>query len=161
MEDILEMEEIKNKIDEDILEMEDNIVDDIENHKELLSMYNNIILKNYIDRQCSDNKYKNITINNDIDIDNDINNNIENDIDDEIFNHLYKNTNIDSTFLELKMVIDTNNLIYDEVCSHSIGIEQVKDEIELVKNQIVDLHSDVEIIKNKIDEILSIITSKY
>jgi hypothetical protein len=116
-------------------------------------MYNNIILKNYIDNHFNMEKHNDGDVN-----DGDVNDGDVND--DEIFDHLYKNTNIDSTFLELKMVIDTNNLIYDEVCSHTISIEQIKDEIELVKEQIVDLHSDVEIIKNKLDEILSILNSK-
>jgi hypothetical protein len=165
------------------LDIKDNI-DMVDNHKELLEMYNSILYNqtpSFVSNMLSGNMLRGnmlrgnmlrgnmLSNDNDDNDDNDDNNDNDNDNDNNdindindnneyIFNNLYKN--MDPFDSKLEIIVDTNNLIYDEVCSHTISIDQVKDEIDLIKNQIVDLHADIEIIKNKLDEFISIMLIK-
>jgi hypothetical protein len=138
MSNIIEIDNMKNMVEmKNMIEMSNIVeVDTMKNHKELLSMYNNIIRRKYYNFIHGDG---------------------EGDGEGEVDGECYGDGN---KFINDSTIENTINLIYSEACSNNINIEEIKDEVELIKNQLVDLHSDVELIKNKLDELISIITNK-
>ena len=56
-------------------------------------------------------------------------------------------------------ITDTTNLIYEEACAITITNDQIKDEIEDIKNKFADFQSDIKNIKNTMDNLLNIIAS--
>lgn len=61
---------------------------------------------------------------------------------------------------KIELISDTSNLIYDETCSITINSEQIKDDIDDLKNKFNTFQIEIETIKYKIEELLQYCTHK-